>query len=100
MYIAYFVYSLSGIFLKLAAGYELFSVPWILYFGVIILILGVYAILWQQVLKEVPLSIAMGNKPIVLILGSIWAIFFFKESVGINFFVGMGLIIIGLCVIG
>lgn len=76
------------------------SVGYILCFAGIILILGVYALLWQQVLKKIPLSIAMANKPVVLIFGLIWACLLFKEAITFKILLGMGLVFIGIFIIG
>ena len=100
MYMAFFIYSLSGIFSKLASKHDFLSLPYILCFVGVIFILGFYAILWQQVLKKLPLSIAMSNKPVVLVFGSLWAIFFFGETINVKFFIGIALIATGLFVIG
>lgn len=100
MYVAFFIYSLSGIFSKIASKQNFLSLYYNLFFIGIILVLGVYAILWQQVLKKISLSVAMSNKPIVLILGILWAVLFFDETVDVKFFIGIPLIIIGLFVIG
>ena len=100
MYFAFFIYSLSGIISKLASHYAFLSFSYIVYFSVIVLILGVYALLWQQVLKQIPLSVAMSNKPIVLILGIIWAILFFKEIISLKFIIGVFFILCGILIIG
>lgn len=100
MYVAFFIYSLSGIFSKFASNQVFLSFQYNLYFVGIIVILGIYAILWQQVLKKIPLSVAMANKPVVLIFTTIWAVLFFHEKINVKFFLGITLIIIGLFIIG
>lgn len=100
MYFSFFIYSLSSVFSKLASSLELFSLPYLLCFCGIIFILGIYAILWQQILKKIELSVAMSHKPIVLVYGTLWAVCFFGETVGAKFFIGLALIITGLVVIG
>ena len=100
MYMAFFIYSLSGIFSKLASKHDFLSLPYILCFVGVIFILGFYAILWQQVLKKLPLSIAMSNKPVVLVFGTLWAVLFLGETIDVKFFIGIVLIVVGLFVIG
>lgn len=99
MYISFFIYSLSGIFSKLASMQDFMSVKYIFCFGAIIFILGIYAVLWQQVLKKIELSVAMANKPIVLILGTVWAVLFFNEEISTKFVVGMILIFVGILIV-
>ena len=100
MYIAFFIYSLSGVFSKIASGYNMISWQYILCFGMVIFILGIYAVMWQQVLKKIQLSVAMANRPVTMIFSTIWAVLFFHETVGWLFFIGLALVIAGLFVIG
>ena len=100
MYIAFFIYSLASVFSKLASQKEFLSTSYILCFGVIVIILGVYAILWQQVLKQVPLSFAMANKPVALVLSILWAFVLFDEVLAAKTIVGIAIILAGLAIIG
>ena len=47
-----FLFSFCSIFSKLAASYEFLSLQFCLFYGISIMILGIYAILWQQILKK------------------------------------------------
>ena len=100
MYLSFFIYSLSGVFLKIASYNEILSFKYILLFGMVVLIMGIYAILWQQVLKRIDLSVAMANKPVVLIIGVIIACCFFGEKLNTSIVIGCLLIIIGILIIG
>ncbi|MDD7451840.1 MAG: EamA family transporter [Treponema sp.] len=99
MYISFFIYSFSGIFSKIASTQEFLSLKYIFCFGAIIMILGIYAVLWQQILKKIELSVAMSNKPLVLILGTVWAVLFFNEEISTKFVVGMILIFVGILIV-
>ena len=46
------VYTLSSVVAKFATGKELFSLSFFLFYGLEIVILGIYAILWQQMIKR------------------------------------------------
>ena len=48
------VFSLSGIMSKLAAQFPFMSTGFVLCYGGMIVVLGVYAIGWQQVIKRIP----------------------------------------------
>ncbi len=100
MYAAFFIYSLSSIFSKLASREAFLSLPYILCFGGIIFILGLYAVLWQQVLKKIPLSVAMANKPVALVLSLLWAFLLFKEQLSLKVILGVVLMLGGIIVIG
>ena len=59
--------SLSGVCSKLASGYtdNIFSIPFLFWFGLVFVIMFGYAIIWQQVLKRMPLTIAYANNMLV-----------------------------------
>ena len=56
--ISFLIYSCSSIVAKIASGNEVMSFKFILFYGLEVVILGVYAILWQQVIKKFELSVA------------------------------------------
>lgn len=90
------VYSLSEIASKLAAGQEFLSLKFILYYGTVIAILGVYAIFWQQILKKIPLITAYANKSVTIIWGMIYGAVLFQEQITWNKILGAIVIIIGV----
>lgn len=49
--------SLSGVCSKMASGYtdNIFSIPFLFWFGLVFVIMFGYAIVWQQILKKLPL---------------------------------------------
>ena len=49
------VYSVSGILSKMAGKTTFLGLDFCLYYAGIIAILGVYAIVWQQIIKVLPL---------------------------------------------
>lgn len=94
-----FIYTLSTIMAKFAAGEDFFSFKFILFYGIEILILGIYAILWQQVIKKFEISIAYANKAMALFWSIIWAILLFNETVTIKNVIGVVIVIIGTIVV-
>lgn len=90
------VYSLSGVCSKKAAGTGFLSFEFIIYYGTVIFLLGVYAICWQQIIKRLPLTTAYSNKAITLVWGIIWGVIFFNESVTIGKIVGAAIVIVGV----
>ena len=75
------LYSIGAIFAKAAAGQPFLSVGFIIFYGMLLLILLAYALLWQQVLKKIPLSTAYVNRGAVLVWGMLWGSLFFGEGV-------------------
>lgn len=91
-----FVYSCSDIASKLAAGQEFLSLKFILYYGAVIVLLGFYAIFWQQILKKIPLITAYANKSVTIIWGMIFGTLLFKEQMQWNQILGAVIIMIGV----
>ena len=90
------VYSMSGICSKLAAGESFLSARFCIYYAVIIVLLGVYAIGWQQVIKRIPLTTACANKAVTVVWGIVWGWFFFGESITLGKLIGAGMVIAGV----
>lgn len=90
------LYSINGIFSKLASTKEFMSLDFILLYGVVLLNLFIYAILWQQVLKKIPLTTAFSNKSIIIIWGMIWGKLIFNEAIKWNMILGTIIIILGV----
>ena len=88
----FLVYSISSVVSKLASGRELFSVEFLLLYGLDILVLGIYALLWQQVIKKFELSVAYANKAVTLLWALVWGICIFHEE--ITFFKAAGIVLV------
>lgn len=90
------VYSMSSICSKMAAGSEFLSFRFCLFYTVIIALLGLYAIGWQQVIKRLPLTVAFANKSVTVVWGIIWGFVFFHEKITVGKVVGALLVIAGV----
>ncbi|MBP5165169.1 MAG: EamA family transporter [Lachnospiraceae bacterium] len=96
LHIMLMFYSMSGIASKLAAGEKFLSPKFILYYGVIIGLLGVYAIVWQQIIKRIPLTTAYANRAVTIVWGIIWGVLFFHENVTPLKVIGAVIVIVGV----
>lgn len=96
LYSILFVYSVSSVLSKLASKQEFLSFKFIMLYGAVLCILVFYALAWQQVLKRLPLVTAYANKSITVILGLIWGILFFHETVSVTKILGILIIITGV----
>lgn len=92
------IYSLSGVFSKLASKVPFLSFRFCVYYGIIVLLLGIYAIVWQQIIKNMPLTSAYANKAITVVWGILWGYLFFKEKISIGNIIGAIIIIIGIVI--
>lgn len=90
------LFSFMPIFSKMAGQHPFFSFQFFLYYGIVLLILGIYAILWQQVIKRIPLTTAYANKAVTVVWGMLWGILIFKEHIGLQKCIGAVIIIAGV----
>lgn len=90
------IYSVSGICSKLAGQHPFLSLEFCFFYGIVILLLGFYAIGWQQIIKRLPLSVAFANKAVTVIWGSVWGVLFFHETITVGKVVGATMVIIGV----
>ena len=96
LHIILVVYSTGGICSKLASGQPFLSMRFCLFYGGTILSLGIYALLWQQVLKQIPLNIAYANKAITLVWGMVWGAVMFKEQITFTNIIGAVIVLAGV----
>lgn len=92
------VYSMSGICSKMAAKQPFMSFEFFLFYALIIMLLGFYAIGWQQIIKRLPLTTAFANKSITIVWGIIWGFLFFHESITIGKILGALMVVIGVII--
>ena len=92
-------YSLAGIMAKLASEFEFLSHGFIGCYLVELVILGIYSILWQQILKHLDLSVAYANKAVSLLWSSIWAVTIFHEQLSLQNVIGILVVAAGTIVV-
>lgn len=96
LHIAVLIFSFSGVFSKLAGQYPTFSFKFFLFYGINLLICGIYAILWQQFLKHIPLNTAYSNRMVTMIWSMIWGALFFHEEITVPMLIGTVIILFGV----
>ena len=94
----FLIYSMNSIVAKFASAEE-FGLKFILLYGLEVAILGIYAILWQQVIKKFELSVAYANKAVTLIWAMLWGSVLFKEQITISKVAGILLVITGIVIL-
>ncbi len=99
LHLLLFFFSFCSVFSKLAASYEFLSWQFCLFYGISIMILGIYAVLWQQIIKKMPLVIAFLNKAVTIIWGMIWGTLIFSEKITLNMIIGCIVVIIGVVMV-
>lgn len=97
--IAFIVYSCESLFSKLASTYESLSLPFLIFFGLVIVALGIYAVLWQKILEFMPLNIAYLCKSSTIVIILVMSNLIFNENITVYNIIGAGLIFLGLIVL-
>ena len=95
LHLALLIYSTSGLFSKNASAHPFMSPPFLLFYGGMILVLGIYAVLWQQVIKRMDVTTAYANKAVTVVWGVVLGILFFKEKISLRQVIACGVIMIG-----
>lgn len=95
----FLVYSLAGIVSKKASQYNFLSENFIKFYLIELIIIFVYAYLWQQIIKKFDITTAYSSKGIVIIWALLWSVLFFHESIKLTNIIGAFIIIIGIRVV-
>jgi drug/metabolite transporter (DMT)-like permease len=99
MHLSFVVYSFVSVLSKTASKQGLFTPS---FFGITLLViclLAVYALLWQQVLKHFPLIKAYSNKSVVIMWNLVWAFLFFGEIITLENLIGSAIILAGIILV-
>lgn len=99
LHIGLFIFSLGFIASKLCSGEAFLSFRYLFFLGLQMVTLFIYALIWQKVLKDIPLVIAYANKGITIIWGMLIGYLLFKESITFTNIIGAIIIMIGTVVI-
>ncbi|MBQ2959721.1 MAG: transporter [Oscillospiraceae bacterium] len=89
-------YSCSSVLSKLAAGHEFLSLGFLVCYGGMFMILVIYAVGWQQILKHLPLTVAFANKAVTLVWSMVFGALLFQESIKLNQLIGCALAVAGV----
>ena len=90
------IYACTSICTKMASQQEMLSWPYLFWIAGAIGVMGVYALLWQQVIAKMPLSTAYMFKGTSLIFVLMFSALLFGEAITLNNVIGALIIIIGI----
>lgn len=96
LHILLIFFSAAPVCAKLAGQKEFMSLPFLFYYGVSVAILGIYALVWQQIIKGMPLTAAYANRAVTVVWGIVWGVAFFGEKPRLPQVLGAGIIIAGV----
>lgn len=90
------LYACVTFFTKNASLERMFSPGYLLFMAGAVCVMGLYAIIWQQLIKRVPMGEAYMFKGTSLIFVLCFSVLFFGEAITINNIVGAALIVGGI----
>lgn len=99
LHILLLFYSSCGVFAKLASRETFLSLPFILFYAGEIFVLFVYTLVWQQVIKHLPLTMAFCNKSVSMIWSMLWGTLLFQEVITVNMIIGAVIVFIGVLLV-
>ena len=96
LHILLVLYSLSAVFSKLASVEPFLSFKFCLFYGLVLFLLALYALCWQQIIKHLQLTMAYANKAITVVWGIIWGLLIFVEKLTPGKVLGAVFVICGI----
>ena len=95
----FILYSLMLFVAKFASEQNLLSIKFVLLYGGMLFIMGIYAVCWQQFIKKVNLVVAYSSRGMIVFYSFIWAVAFLNESITVFNVMGGLIIIIGIVLV-
>ena len=75
------IYAAGTVCSKMASAQEILSLPFLAWLFLQVFMLFVYALIWQQAIKTIDLSVAYANKAIGIFWSLLWGVLLFHEQV-------------------
>lgn len=94
--LVHLVFSTVTIAVKYTSMQEMLSIRYFIGLGIVILFFGTYAIVWQQVLKRVDITLAYMFKATGIIFVLLYSAFLFKEPITTWNIIGAAIIVTGI----
>lgn len=98
LHVTLLLYAVSALFGKLAGTADT-PVQTLGYMAVEFLCLLVYAFLWQQTLKRMPLSFAYTNKAVTILWTALFGLLLFRETITWGKAIGFAVVLLGVGVV-
>lgn len=93
------IYTVSSVMAKFASANKETPIKFFLFLGLEFIILAVYAVLWQQMIKRFDLSVAYANRSMAILWSMIWAVIFFHDKITLRNVLGVLLVLLGTIVV-
>ena len=93
------IYTVSSVMSKQASASGGNLLRFGFFFGMEFVVLGVYAVLWQQMIKRFELSVAYANRSMAVVWSMVWSFLFFHDSITVQNVAGVLLVVAGTWII-
>lgn len=93
------IYTLSGIMSKNASANGDNLIQFLIFFGLEFLLLAIYAVLWQQMIKRFELSVAYANRSMAVLWSMLWAVLVFRDKITVKNIIGVLLVTVGTVIV-
>ena len=90
------IFSIGSLFSKFASFEAFLSWRYIFFMGLMVMTLGIYAVLYQQVLKKMSLTTAYANKGTTIVWSIILGYLVFHEQITVVNFIGAMIVMAGI----
>lgn len=93
------IYTISGVMSKKASASGDNLLRFLFFLGMEFVVLGIYAVLWQQIIKRFELSVAYANRSMAVVWSMVWAVVFFRDTITVQNIIGVVLVAAGTLII-
>lgn len=93
------LYTCASLTAKVAASFPWTSLEFLFYYGIDLLLMVIYALLWRQMLRRIGAFTAMANRGTAVLWSMIWASVVFQENVSPQNIFGVLVIFAGVMLI-
>lgn len=103
LHLTVMLFSLTSVFSKAASiCYNEGGLKNAMLYAFILLMLlncGIYALVWQKVIKKFDLNVAYANRTVYMIWSQIWSVTIFHENLSVTNIIGLVMVFIGVLVV-
>lgn len=93
------IYTVSSVMAKLASASTAKPLRMLVFLGLEFVILAIYAVLWQQMIKRFDLSVAYANRSMAILWSMIWAVIFFHDEITLRNVLGVLIVLVGTVIV-
>ena len=93
------IYTISSVMAKLASASSEEPLRMLMFLGAEFVVLAIYAVLWQQMIKRFELSVAYANRAMAILWSMIWAVIFFHDEITSRNILGVLIVLVGMVIV-